>query len=199
LTWGDKGDLIPFESAMHRMGFRDDELKGKGFAQFEAKTKEQKAAVGLAQRYAAGELSRPGLFLCGSAGRGKTHLARAIAEARLIRGLGFRYKRIQDLVADCKLRMQRDSTETPESHVQWFCDFPGLLILDEIGRTSASEWLRDSVMYPLVDQRKGKPTIFISNYDLDQLAEKYDEAITSRLQLCTVMMFNSNMEDYRKR
>lgn len=197
--WGSHGDEVDPETAMRRMGFDDDTLVGKGLHNYEARNDRQKRMLEAARMFAAGEANRFGLFMAGAPGRGKTHLARGIALHCLLQGKGFRYKRIQDLVAECKKRMGPDSSETPEQHVSWLCDFNELLIIDELGRTRGGEWDTDCVIYPLVDRRKSKPTIFISNYSLEQLTEKYDEAITSRLQLCTVMAFPKEMEDYRKR
>lgn len=197
--WGSHGDKVPLETAMLRMGFDDSTLFAKGLHNFESVTDIQRRLLQVARAFSESKLERPGLFMVGSPGRGKTHLARGIAEHFLARGIGFRYKRLQNLMAECRHRMQKDSSESPEQHIAWFCNFPGLLIIDELGRTRGGDWDVSNLVYPLVDMRKTRPTIFISNYSLQQLTEKYDEAITSRLQLCTVMAFSGEMEDYRKR
>ncbi len=136
------------------------------------------------------------MFFYGGSGTGKTSLALAIRNEAHATGRLAMYLTVQDVIGRCKMCMESGSMETPEAYIQSICNFKGLLILDELGRTKGGDWDKNQVIYPLIDKRMDRHNLWISNYSLDGLASHYDEAIASRLQIAMVLNF-SDMEDYR--
>lgn len=63
---------------------------------------------------------------------------------------------------------------------------PCLVILDDVGLFKVSDNDRE-LLQGLLDRRKAKPTILISNYDLDALAHRYGDPVGSRLGGGTVV------------
>lgn len=183
---------------LRRFGFLDRELEGKDLTSFSVPTDLHRSRLELAKRFSGGRLERPGMLLVGHPGRGKTHLARGIARSYVRQGLEFRYWKLQDVIAECKRRFRSDR-ETADDYVAWIGNFPGLVIIDELGRSRGDQWDTDCVVYPLADRRMAKPTIWISNFGLAELERKYDEAVVSRLQRCEVVTFPETMEDWRRR
>jgi len=75
------------------------------------------------------------------------------------------------------------------SENQWWSDWGGYNItcMDEIGtRDKVSDWQYD-VFKKAIEKRHGKPSIWISNLSLKQLAIVYDDRIASRLCEGTVL------------
>jgi DNA replication protein DnaC len=186
------------EEMLRRFGFRDSELEGKDLRNFCCPTALHADRLTLAKKFAGSRTERPGLALLGSPGRGKTHLARGIARSLVLQGKEFRYWKLQDVIAECKRRF-RSERETADDYIAWICSFPGLVIIDELGRSRGDQWDTDSVVYPLADRRMALPTIWISNFNLSALEAKYDEAVVSRLMRCQVVTFPDEMEDFRTR
>lgn len=186
------------DAVLYRFGFRDAELAGKDLRSFSTPTALHGDRLDLAKRFAGGRTERPGLAMLGSPGRGKTHLARGIARSFVLQGKPFRYWKLQDVIGECKRRF-RGGSETADDYIGWIGSFPGLVIIDELGRSRGDQWDTDSVVYPIADRRMALPTIWISNYNLSALEVKYDEAVVSRLMRCQVVTFPDEMEDFRAR
>jgi len=184
------------DQLLWRFGFRDQELVGKDLRNFECPTRDHVVRLEIAKRFAGGQTDRPGLVLLGCPGRGKTHLARGIARSWVRQGKEFRYWKLQDIIAECK-RKFRGGGETADDFIAWIGSFPGLVIIDELGRSRGDQWDTDCIVYPLADRRMARPTIWISNYNLANLAQKYDEAVVSRLMRCQVVAFPDSMVDFR--
>ncbi len=143
-----------------------------------------------------GELPWP-LFLFGPPGTGKT-----CAGLSLLDYSGGMYwtpaTLSEDLILASKGMLHYASGRPIQQKALWKeIDERPLVVLDELAtRAKVSDWMYDSIKR-LIDGREGKPFVAISNMDLDQIAQLYDDRIASRLSAGTV--FRAAGEDQRLR
>lgn len=138
-------------------------------------------------------LSRPtaGLFIFGPVGTGKTFLAaallRALLEAdwhgRQIRQTDIAFCRAAQYIADLQ-ESYRTNTSTDaivENLVR-----PKFLIVDDIGSGALSDHERRFTL-ELIERRihRNRPTILTSNWSREEIGDKMDARISSRLALFT--------------
>lgn len=162
-------------------------------------SRELQARLNMAKAFVSGG-GRQQLFFFGPPGRGKTHLAVGIMREWIAGGGAAVYWPLMQLIGKLKDLMTPGKMETPQQRIEWLCNFRGLLIVDELGRSKGDTWDRDEVVYSLLDRRLALPTIWISNYGFDELAKIYDEAIASRLKSCLVVSWPGNIiPDHRER
>jgi DNA replication protein DnaC len=120
------------------------------------------------------------LLFLGSTGLGKTHLSLAIANVVIERGYSVCYGTSQNICEDMRAEMfGRDAglSYTKDSVLD-----VDLLILDDLGCEIDNKYNTASI-YNIINSRilSGKPTIISTNYEIDELLEKYDQRITSRI------------------
>lgn len=148
----------------------------------------------LMKEIVAGERTR-GLFLMGLPGRGKTHLMVGLGRALLERGRDVGYynvarlvARIQDSYGDYGGETRRAIIESVVSHE--------VVLLDDFGKEHQSPNV-ESILYELLDalNSSGRTVVVSTNlppvrkrkeegdeYQGPVLAERYDEAVRSRLK-----------------
>ncbi len=120
------------------------------------------------------------ILMCGQTGLGKTHLSLAIANAVVAKGYNVIYSSAGNLLS--KLEKEKfgrlKSDESPEDAVL-SCD---LLILDDLGTEFVTEFVRAAI-YNIVNTRilSGLPTIINTNLLYDEIADKYDKRVYSRI------------------
>ncbi len=125
--------------------------------------------------------SHRGLYLFGSPGCGKTHLAIATLQAWLGRGNGL-FVTVPSLLESLKGTFGKGSkTEELKEKVMSV----DLLVLDDIGTEAWTEWA-STVMFELINDRyiNKRKTIFTSNLDPNELAARIGpngEKIVSRI------------------
>jgi len=145
-----------------------------------------------------------GLIFMGPAGVGKTHLAVSIIKdltekgfACIFREFGSLLKEIQD--------SYNPVSKSSELKVLAPVFQADVLVLDELGATVPTDWVRDT-MYQIINRRynDSKLTIFTTNYIDKRAAEKeqlLEDRIGTRLrsrlyEMCKIVMMDG--EDYRK-
>lgn len=148
-----------------------------------------------AKRYDNKETMRSAFFY-GPPGTGKSALAQIIVNKAISDGRNAIYKTTQGILSYCKRCMDRPTIETSEAYIDFLCDFNGLLVIDEIGRSKGGDWDKNQILFRLIDNRADKYNIWISNWNLEDLAEHYDNAISSRLQFSDIVGFKG-LPDYR--
>lgn len=145
-----------------------------------------------------------GLLFMGPAGVGKTHLAVAIIRSLIEKGFagvfsefGALLKEIQDsynpISKSSELKVLAPIYQTE------------VLVLDELGATVPTDWVRDT-MYQIINKRynDNKLTIFTTNYSDERRSEKeqvLEDRIGSRLrsrlyEMCTKVVMDGG--DYRR-
>lgn len=134
------------------------------------------------------------LTLCGSAGTGKTHLAAAAANVRLMAGDRVCFAVVPDLL-DALRASYREDAEAAFGDVFQSLKQADLLVLDDLGAQAATEWAREK-LYQLCATRhlRGAPTLVTTNLMPDDL----DPRLASRLldhQISTV--YRVKAPDYR--
>jgi DNA replication protein DnaC len=141
-----------------------------------------------------------GLLFMGPAGVGKTHLAVSIIRALIEKGfagLFFEFGSLLKQIQDSYNPVSK-SSELKVLAPVYEAD---VLILDELGATVPTDWVRDT-MYQIINKRynDNKLTIFTTNY-LDkgnELEERITYRLRSRLyEMCTNVVIDG--EDYRRR
>jgi DNA replication protein DnaC len=141
-----------------------------------------------------------GLLFMGPAGVGKTHLAVSILRALIEKsfaGLFFEFGSLLKQIQDSYNPVSK-SSELKVLAPVYEAD---VLILDELGATVPTDWVRDT-MYQIINKRynDNKLTIFTTNY-LDkgnELEERITYRLRSRLyEMCTNVVIDG--EDYRRR
>lgn len=131
-----------------------------------------------------------GLYIEGTNGTGKTHLAAAIALELLKKGVPVICKTGADILQD--IRKAYDCNDVSEEKVINLYKDVDLLIIDDLGKESCTEWSA-SIFYSIINDRyeNMKPVIITTNYGANQLIEKMTPkggdnsaitAIISRLQ-----------------
>ena len=122
------------------------------------------------------------LLFFGDTGLGKTHLSLAVATAALERGMGVVYSPVQNIIQKLEKEHFSYNSDTPILDDVLECD---LLILDDLG-TEFSTSYSQSLIYNIINTRilTGMPTIISTNLQLEELAEKYNNRVASRIIGC---------------
>ncbi|HQR40067.1 MAG TPA: ATP-binding protein [Blastocatellia bacterium] len=145
-----------------------------------------------------------GLLFMGTCGIGKTHLSVAILRALLDKNIPCLFYDFRDLLKEIQdsLNSQTQSSEMTVLAPVYQAE---VLVLDELGATKPTEWVKDTMTH-IINKRYNdrKVTIFTSNY-LDSKATQFDELLQDRVgtrlrsrlhEMCKVISISG--EDYRK-
>ena len=142
------------------------------FANFIRDTPERRRCYDTAKTYADSFPQRAergeGLYIEGTYGTGKTHLAAAIALQLIGCGVPVVCKTSGDLLADIKEAF--DSGDATEYEILKAYKTVDLLIVDDLGKEQCTEW-SVSTLYAILNDRYEdmKPTIITTNYNADEL------------------------------
>lgn len=120
-----------------------------------------------------------GLFLTGSVGTGKTHLAAAITRHLFEGKASVAFQRCAEFYAAVREMYRREESEALLLSPLLT---PRFLILDDLGAGSLSDSERRFTL-EVLDRRANrlKPTVVTSNWSLQEIAEKLDDRVASRL------------------
>jgi DNA replication protein DnaC len=151
-----------------------------------------------------------GLYIEGSFGTGKTHLAAAISIRLIENGYSVVMKTADDLLRDIKNSWKSEEYASQDSQSEKeiisaykTCE---LLVIDDLGKERATEW-STSVLYAIINDRyeSMKPTIVTTNFNERDLILAESpcntsghriKAIMSRLHETTALI-TMNWEDWR--
>lgn len=122
--------------------------------------------------------SKEGYFLCGDTGSGKTYLSCCFVNEMAKQGK----KCVFVNVAGCmntlkKLMFDKDAYGKYIDAMR----NADVVVFDDIGGESVSNWTRDEILLPILNERmeKGRTTLFTSNYNFENLEKYY--ALNSKL------------------
>lgn len=181
------------ERLIGKSGIKKRFLK-RTFENFKRNTKGREQSYKIAKEYTENWTKHyergDGLYIEGTNGTGKTHLAAAIALDLLKKGVPVICKTGADILQD--IRKAYDCNDVSEEKVINLYKDVDLLIIDDLGKESCTEWSA-SIFYSIINDRyeNMKPVIITTNYGANQLIEKMTPkggdnsaitAIISRLQ-----------------
>ena len=132
------------------------------------------------------------LFFTGRYGTGKTHLAAAIANEALRKGMDLIFQPVPDLLDQLRMTFG-NSGESYEDRFERIRSVR-LLILDDLGAQSSTAWAEEK-LYQIINYRyvKKLPTVVTSNVSLREM----DGRIASRLRDPMVTRIIMQVPDYR--
>ena len=159
------------ERLLGRSGIKK-RFQQRTFVNFIRDTPERRRCYDTAKTYADSFPQRAergeGLYIEGTYGTGKTHLAAAIALQLIGCGVPVVCKTSGDLLADIKEAF--DSGDATEYEILKAYKTVDLLIVDDLGKEQCTEW-SVSTLYSILNDRYEdmKPTIITTNYNADEL------------------------------
>lgn len=121
------------------------------------------------------------VIIYGGVGVGKTHLALAIANIAINRGYSIIFGTAGNIISDLKSEEFGDSNNLQYNKKAVLnCD---LLIIDDLG-TEIINVSRIAILYNIINSRilSKLPTIITTNYTEDEIEDKYDQRIFSRIE-----------------
>jgi DNA replication protein DnaC len=145
-----------------------------------------------------------GLLFIGTCGVGKTHLTVAILKGLLEKNVPCLFYDFRDLLKEIQDSWNQQK-QTSEMQVLAPVFDAEVLVLDELGASKPTEWVKDTMTH-IINKRYNdkKVTIFTSNY-LDAKSNQFDETLTERVgerlrsrlhEMCKVVPIIG--DDYRK-
>jgi len=138
-----------------------------------------------------------GIFITGSCGVGKTHLAAAIARKLILQDRKCHFEVVPELLLHIKSEIFEKQSISEEDFIEKYSDYE-YLILDDIGAEKVTEWTLQT-LYLIFDRRlrRGKTKMIItSNLGLPQIETELSERISSRIAgMCRVLKLTG--DDYR--
>lgn len=162
------------------------EFSDKSFETFQADTPELKLAFELSKRFVKNWQKAKeggyGLFFFGNPGTGKSHLAISILKELIPQGVTGLYTRVPDLISYIRAHWRADADISSYDAVRHFVDM-GLLVLDELG-VQAGTPNEQALLFEVIDARlsENKPTIFLSNFAPQDLADVIGVRLVDRIK-----------------
>jgi len=169
------------------------DLAGKTFAGFVV-IRQNQAAFEAARRYAEADPPAGWLTIAGGCGSGKTHLAAAIANTLLARGVPVMFHTVPTLLDYLRATFAPDSPVTFDDRFEAIKN-ARVLVLDDLGAETATPWAQDR-LYQIFDHRYTRrlPTVVTTNVRWNSLPER----IRSRLSDSELGVVVTNLApDYR--
>lgn len=138
------------------------------------------------------------MLLVGTVGAGKTHLAAATAHSVIEQGYSAVFASVMSAVRSVKETYRRDSERTERDAINALIA-PDLLILDEVGVQFGSD-AEKLILFEIINGRyeEVKPTILLSNLDIDGLKEFLGERVMDRLREGGGKMIVFDWASYRR-
>ena len=121
-----------------------------------------------------------GLYISSATkGSGKTRMAASIANELMDSGYPVKFATSVQIVNAIKETWEKKGTETESALLKHLAKIK-VLVLDDFGTEQVKDWIGER-FYHIINERyvNNLPTIYTSNYRLDQL--QYDERITDRI------------------
>lgn len=171
------------------------EYRGKKINAREMMAENLKFCIDYAKNFS---MNSPGLFMFGGTGLGKTFLSSCIAKELLKNGFSVAFDSIQNYLRQIENehfgRSEGDTLQTLLNS--------DLVILDDLGSEFGSSF-NASAIYNIINSRlnSGKPTVVSSNLSLEELSDKYDDRIISRLtgMFYTVRFIGEDIRQIKRR
>ena len=145
-----------------------------------------------------------GLLLMGSVGVGKTHLSAAILRGLIERGVRGLFYEFGSLLKEIQ-NSYNPISQTSELKVLASVFEAEVLVLDELGASKATDWVRDTMMQIIKTRYNDRRlTIFTTNY-LDGRCSERDETLEDRIgvrlrsrlyEMCKTVVIEG--DDYRR-
>ena len=113
-----------------------------------------------------------GVYLYGNPGVGKSYLLKGVSNYYAKNGKSVSFVQVPLLIQELKQFMtDNEYRQNLLGHLR----FSDVLILDDIGAESITQWTRDEILLPVLDQRMNNnlKTYFTSNYSLEELEQQY--------------------------
>lgn len=129
------------------------------------------AALNFVQHYSPSQF-RPGLYLYGSFGVGKTYLLGAIAnELAKTNGISTTMVHFPSFVVEMRNSIKQNNIGDKLDVVKK----APILMLDDIGADSMTTWARDDILGVILEYRMQEelPTFFSSNFSMDELEHEH--------------------------
>ena len=145
---------------------------------------EMKYNLEILREYAEGfTTNRSSVIMMGATGLGKTHMSTAIAKVVIEKGYDVVYETVQNIMSDFEYerfgRGYNTDAEEKKTDKYFNCD---LLIMDDLG-TELTNNFTVSCLYNLMNSRINNhlPTIVNTNLTHNELRDRYEDRVTSRL------------------
>lgn len=196
-------------SQLTRSGIKQRFLR-RTFGNFVTETPEQQKAFDIAKAYADDFdrhlLNGKGLYIEGTFGTGKTHLAAAISLQLIEQERNVIFKTADDLFRDIKDTFDKDNGDERAVLDRYkTCD---LLVIDDLGKEQSTDW-STAQLYAIINDRyeNQKPVIITTNFNENGLiamesprgvGEHRIRAILSRLHETTTAMTMTG-QDWRSK
>ena len=169
----------------------------KSFADLIAATRSQKKVLATCMQFVDEFPESKNIIMLGKVGTGKTLLASSIIES-LIEKHQCKIIKLIDMIRELKATFSKDSEATEIKIIKHYSEIP-LLIIDEVGTQFGSD-TEKLLMFDIIDGRyqEMKPTILISNLNIDGVKELIGERCVDRLREGGGSMIAFDWESERK-
>ena len=153
----------------------------KTFDDYICKNEGQQKAKADCVKYVENFPSDKSMIMVGGVGTGKTLLASAALDA-LVDDYRCEIIKVIDVVRELKATWAKDSEKTEEGLIKYYSKLD-LLVLDEVGSQFGSD-TEKLFVFDIIDGRyqEMKPTILISNLDIDGIKDAIGERCVDRLR-----------------
>lgn len=176
-------------------------FQGATFDNYNAETKEQQYVLRICRAYSAVEkqpviMSKGiGMIMIGLPGTGKNHLASCIVRSYIDGGYNARIVRLGEMVREIRATYSGEGDE--RGAFRRFASYD-LLVVNEVGVQIGSESERN-LIFEIFDDRyeRVKPTIVISNQDIEGLKRFLGDRVIDRLQENGGLILNFTWKSHR--